>query len=425
MEKTGPKLSPEQQFQILSQGVVDIISEKELMDKLKLKRALRVKAGFDPSKPDIHLGHAILINKLCQFQSAGHEVIFVVGDWTACVGDPSGQNKTRPLLSFAEAKKNSLSYAQQAMGVNFKAPKTLDERGRQIFSFFKKLDPKKTKWVYNSEWIDKISLRKFIISMCSKLTVARQLERKDFSSRYKAGRPIALHEFLYPLLQAYDSVHLKADVEIGGSDQLFNLLLGRSLQEQQGQKPQVALSLPLLEGTDGQQKMSKSLNNAISFNDPPKDIYGKVMKISDQLLSRYIHLFTEGKTNLQELFQSGKLFPKQEKEKLAYLLVCAFYSEAKADEVQREWRKVFSERGLPDHIPKKNIPPVKNVGICQLLKEVGLFPSASSARRGIEAGAVRKNGQKLTDFQEKLNLGPGAEFLLSFGKRKIVRVKVK
>ena len=293
-----------------------------------------------------------------------------------------------------------------------------------MFSFFKKLDSKKTKCVYNSKWLDKLSLRDFILSVSSKFTVARQLERNDFSLRYKGGKPIGLHEFFYPILQAYDSMELKADVELGGTDQLFNLLLGRDLQEQYQQSPQVVLTLPLLEGLDGKQKMSKSLNNAISFNDSPKDIYGKVMKISDDLLIHWWSLFTGGTVNLKEIFQTERLNPKVKKEELAWVLVCALCGEDQADKAQEEFRRIFSNKGLPDQIPEKKIPPVKGLWLCQLIREAGLCSSTSEARRGVLSGAVRKDGEKFSNPQMKLTLKSGDEFLLSFGRRKFIKVKV-
>lgn len=410
---------------------------RELIEKLKKGNPLIIKAGFDPSRPDLHLGHSLVINKLRQFQEFGHEVIFVVGDWTACIGDPSGQNKTRPLISVSEVEKNASSYIEQATRKNFKTKKTLSEDEERILSFFKRLDPEKTKWVYNSKWLDQISLRDFIISISSKFTVARQLERDDFSLRYKGGKPIGLHEFFYPVLQAYDSVELKADVEIGGTDQLFNLLLGRELQEKDGQSPQVVLTLPLLEGLDtkkvnetnwnieGGQKMSKSLGNAICFNDSPKDIYGKVMSVSDQLLIKWWNIFTEGKVNLADIFAKENINPKLKKEELAWLLVCSFYGEEQANQTQSEFTRVFSNRELPSNIPEKHITARQEVWICKLIKELGLCDSTSSARRAIESGAVRRDSNKLTDSKEKLDLRSGDSFLLSFGRRKFLKVKVK
>ena len=365
--KTG---SPEEQYQILSQGVVDLINKEELLNKLKQNRPLKVKAGFDPSRPDIHLGHAILINKLREFQELGHEVFFVVGDFTACVGDPSGQNKTRPVLSFKEAKQNAKSYVEQVTSPNLPIEKELSPEAKSLPSFFKRLDPKKTKCVFNSEWLDKIPLRDFIISISSRFTLAQQLERNDFSLRYKSGKPIGLHELFYPILQACDSMQLKADVEIGGTDQLFNLLLGRDLQEQFrkkqdgeivgklllghdlqeqfGQTPQVIFTLPLLEGLDGSKKMSKSLDNAISFKDSPEEIYGKVMKISDELLIRWWNIFTKGKCDLKKVIQKKNLNPKIKKEELAWIFISSLHGEEKADQAQKNFLKRHVENKLPD-----------------------------------------------------------------------------
>ena len=417
------KLSAEDQYSLLSEGVIDLVNKEEFLKKLKEKKILKVKAGFDPSRPDIHVGHSVLIHKLCQFQELGHEIIFVVGDFTACVGDPSGQNKTRPALSFSEVKSNSKTYIEQATKENFLMPDNLDLDSQRILAFFKRLDLKKTKWVYNSEWFDRLSLRDFILSVSSRFTVARQLERNDFSSRYKEGRPIGLHEFFYPVLQAYDSVQITADVEIGGTDQTFNLLLGRDLQQEYKQSPQIVLTLPLLEGLDGKQKMSKSLNNAISFNDSSKDMYGKIMKISDDLLIRYWDVFTQGRKKLnRNIFQ-----PKQEKEKLAWLLVCSFYGEEQANQTQDEFTRVFSNKGLPDQILEEQDLESKPLGVCELIKKVGLSSSNSEARRAILSGAVKKEGKKLSDPQAIIDLSQkdNKEFLLSFGKRKFKRVNLK
>ncbi|MCY4321392.1 MAG: tyrosine--tRNA ligase [Bdellovibrionaceae bacterium] len=415
------KLTAEQQYNILSSGAVEIINKEEFLEKLKEKKSLKVKAGFDPSRPDIHIGHSVLIHKLCQFQDLGHEVIFVVGDFTACIGDPSGQNKTRPLLSVLEVKDNSQTYIKQATKENFIISEELDSDSQKILSFFKRLDLKKTKWLYNSKWFNKISLRDFILSVASKFTVARQLERNDFSSRYKNRKPIGLHEFFYPILQAYDSVQIEADIEIGGTDQTFNLLLGRDLQQEYKQKPQVVLTLPLLEGLDGKQKMSKSFDNAISFNDSPKDIYGKIMKISDELLIRYWNVFTEGKKDLNK----KNYHPKKEKEKLAWLLVSSFYGEKKAHETQKEFVRIFSNKGLPDQILEEQDIETKEIGICDLLKKIGLESSNSSARRAILSGAVKKDGKKLTDPKIVIDLTKNKEFLLSFGKRNFKRINLK
>ena len=452
LRKLSPDLSPEEQYQRLSFGAVDLIEEKEFKAKLERGKPLKVKAGFDPSRPDLHLGHFILIQKLREFQELGHQVIFVVGDWTACIGDPSMQNRVRPALSFETAKKNAESYMAQATGPPIRLKEAWDEGRKKLLSFFQRLDPAKTTLVYNSKWLDKLSLRDFVTDISSKFTVARQLERDDFSKRWATKKPIGLHEFLYPLFQAYDSLQLKADVEIGGTDQKFNLLLGRKLQLRArggtiggategatrgvtGAKPQTILTLPLLEGLDtGDQseergrKMSKSLNNAIGFKDRVQDIYGKVMSISDALLARWLRHFTlETDRDFEKLFREKTLHPKKEKEKLAWAIVCAFCGEEKAEEAREEFQRVFSKGGLPDQIPEKILPPSgeEPVRLLSLLKSIGLFDSISSARRGIEAGAVKSNGKKLLDREEVLNLKSGDEFLFSFGKRKYIRLKIK
>ncbi len=420
-------LDPKEQLQIISSGVVDFIQKEDFLTKLKENRPLKVKAGFDPSRPDIHLGHSVLVNKLRQFQDLGHEVIFIVGDFTACIGDPSGQNKTRPLLSQTEAKKNAKTYINQVTKKNFKNPKDIDEKTKNLLNCLKRLNSKKTKVLYNSKWLEKISLRKFIIDISSKLTVSRQLERKDFSDRYKSEKPIGLHEFFYPVLQAYDSLEIKADVELGGTDQLFNLLLGRELQEHFNQPPQCILTLPLLEGLDGVQKMSKSLGNAISFSDTPKDVFGKIMKISDELLIRYWTVLTEGRCGSQfkQDIQNKTLNPKRQKELLAWAIVYSLYGDQQAQQAKEEFIRIFSDKGLPDNIPEKVMQPSKGVWICYLIRETGLSSSTSESRRQILAGAIKKDGKKIQDVQQKVDLELGDSFLLSAGKRNFIKVKVR
>ena len=441
--------SPEEQYQTLSHGTIDLIDKDEFLKKLQSKKKLKIKAGFDPSRPDIHLGHSLLINKLRQFQELGHEVVFVVGDWTACIGDPSGQNKTRPALSFEESQRNAKTYKEQATKKNFEAGRALTADSQKVFSFFKRLDFEKTKIVSNSDWLNSLSLRDFILKTASQFTLARQLERDDFKKRFKANQPISLHELFYPILQAYDSVELKADVEIGGTDQLFNLLLGRQLQEGSGQEPQVVLTLPLLEGLDVKkiseenwnlktgQKMSKSLGNAIGFNDSPKDMYGKVMSISDELLIRWWNLFTEGEINLKELFKSKKAHPKDKKAELAWLLVCSFYGEEQADKEQETFRKERSEKALPENIPEHQPHSLsKEKELTELLVDSGLCRSKSEARRKILEGAVRileketatagrDEMKKIKEPQHKIKLQKGQEFVIAVGKRNFRRISVK
>lgn len=432
--------SAEEQLEILCAGTVDLIQKEDLLKKLKQKQSLVIKAGFDPSRPDIHFGHSVLINKLRQFQELGHQVYFIVGDFTACIGDPSGQNKTRPILSHKEAQINAKTYIQQVTQgkktSSFDLEKTrenlqkkslnhsqLEIKLQKIFQFFKKLNPSATKFKYNSQWLSRLSLSSFLIDIASQLTVARQLERNDFENRYKNQKPIGLHEFLYPILQAYDSYQIKADLEIGGTDQLFNLLLGRELQQHKKQSPQCVLTLPLLEGLDGTQKMSKSLDNYISYTDSTQSVYGKMMKISDILLSRYWEVFTEGdKLDTQQL--AGADY-KNLKQALAYTVVASLYSYKEADKTEQEFVKVFSKQELPSDIPSKTISPTKDLWIALFIKELGLCPSTSEAKRQIESGALKKDGKKWMDSKQRLHLQKGDEFLLSLGKRKYLKVIVK
>ena len=463
--KPSQKKSPEEQLEILKTGVVDLIDEKELLKKLKENRSLKIKAGFDPSRPDLHLGHTLVINKLRQFQELGHEVHFVVGDWTACIGDPTGRDKTRPILSRKQVKDQAQTYIQQVtQELHFSVASSSNEKQssfqtrdsmkessdeqshfqeeklRNLYSHLKRLDGDRIKICYNSEFYSgKTSFRNsggnrdalwaFIEEVASRITVNQVLERDDFKERRQSGKPLYLHEFLYPAFQAYDSVALEADVELGGTDQLFNLLLARDLQEKSGQPPQCVLTLPLLEGLDGVQKMSKSLNNFIAFNDTPKEIYGKVMKISDELMYRYWKILAG--VDLSK----GEINPKTEKELLAFGIVFGFYGEDKARKAKGEFQKVFSQKGFPDQIPEKTVKPRKDVWVCHLIVEMGLCASASEARRQIQGGGIkiyRKNdqgiwadGKKLSDHKEKWNLKAGENFRLSCGRRKFVEIKVQ
>ena len=467
--------SPAEQLEILKSGVVDLIDEKELLKKLKEDRPLKVKAGFDPSRPDLHLGHTLVINKLRQFQELGHKVYFVVGDWTACIGDPTGQDKTRPILSRTQVKQQAKTYIQQVTQAsnlpvasfsdgekskfrtfslrrikdNFL--KVFNKSGGKIKSVFrdkklKKLNEnlqrlynnKKLIICYNSDFYKlhknqeketKEALFLFVNEIASKITVDQILNRDDFKKRHNAGKPLYLHEFLYPVFQAYDSVHLEADVELGGTDQLFNFLLARDLQEKFGQSPQCVLTLPLLEGLDGVQKMSKSLDNFIAFNDTPKDIYGKVMKISDDLMRRYWKI-------LADVELSGKeINSKDEKELLAFGIVSGFHGEDKAHQAQEEFQRVFSQGEFPNQIPPKTIKPAEDVWVCRLIVEAGLCASTSEARRHIQGGGIKiyrkdgqgewKDGKKLSDHKEKWDLRAGENFRLSFGRRRFVEIRVQ
>lgn len=404
------KLTAEEQLKLLKQGSVDLISEKELLEKLKKSekdnKPLKIKAGFDPSRPDIHLGHTVVINKMKQFQDLGHTPVFVIGDFTALIGDPTGKNETRPALSPEEVQANAKTYAQQV---------------------FKILDSEKTEVVFNSKWLGAMSSYDFI-RLASQYTVARMLERDDFAKRYKANEAISLHEFLYPLVQGYDSVALRSDVELGGTDQLFNLLVGRDLQKTAGQSSQVVMTMPLLEGLDGVQKMSKSLDNYIAVEDSPRDMFGKTMRVSDDLMIRYYELLTDIKPGeLQTLkngLKDGSLHPRKAKVDLAKFLVTRFHGREQAENAEKEFDRIFVNKGLPDEMPEFEWNKQDGVWICSLLKEVGLAASTSEGRRLIQGGAVEWAGEKIKDPQKKLNLTPG-EYVLKAGKKKFARIRVK
>lgn len=404
-------LSVEEQLRELKKGAVDVVSEAELLNKLKKSvkenKPLRIKAGFDPSRPDLHIGHTVLLNKMRQFQQLGHHVIFLIGDFTGLIGDPTGKNEARPPLSEAEIKTNAQTYARQV---------------------YKVLDREKTEVAYNSTWMMKFTPVDFI-RLASQYTVARMLERDDFTKRYKNETPIHIHELLYPLVQGYDSVALRADVELGGTDQRFNLLVGRELQKSNGQEPQCILTVPILEGLDGVQKMSKSLDNYIAVEDTPREMFGKTMRVSDQLMIRYYELLTdisvEQVAQLKQDIASGKKHPRAVKVELAKTLVARFHSPEAAVRASEEFDRIFVEKGLPDEIPAVDVGPQKGVWICKLMSDMGLAASNSEARRLIEGKAVECDGQKITDPQLKLDLKKGENFVLKAGKKKFVRVQVK
>lgn len=367
-------LKPEAQLKELLKGVEQIISEDNLLTKLiksyKDKKPLVVKAGFDPSRPDLHLGHVVVLNKLKQFQNFGHKVVFLVGDFTSLIGDPSGRNQTRPALSQEEIKINAKTYAQQA---------------------FKVLDKNKTDLKYNSQWLSKLSFQE-ILKLQSHYTVTRMLERDDFKKRFKAEQSISLHEFMYPLIQGYDSVAIKADVELGGTDQIFNLLMGRHLQKIFKQEPQVVISMPLLEGLDGVKKMSKSYDNYISLTDKAMDIFGKTMRLSDTLMLRYYQLLSD--LNIDELktlktnLDLGKKHPKQAKLDLAEFFVSCFYSKEQAQKARLDFDKVFAKKLLPDNIPEQTFKICKQLSIVDFIFSTKLIESKSEIRRLIIAGGV-------------------------------------
>lgn len=403
-------LKPEEQLRLLKKGVVDLEVESELLKKLKWsyenKKPLRIKAGFDPNRPDLHLGHTVLMNKMRQFQELGHHVIFLIGDFTALIGDPTGRNQTRPPLTVDEVKENAKTYARQV---------------------FKILDENKTEIAYNSHWMNKFTAVEFI-RLSAQYTVARMLERDDFSKRYKGGQSISIHEFLYPLVQGYDSVALKSDVELGGTDQRFNLLVGRTMQTSYGQAPQCIMTTPILEGLDGVQKMSKSLDNYIGVEESPREMFGKTMRVSDELMIRYYELLTDMTVDeidqLKSDLKSGKKHPRNVKVDLAKTLITRFHSQSAADNAEREFTEIFVNKGLPDEIPVYNVNSTKEVWICQLMKEAGLTEGTGEAKRLILGKAVEINSEKILDEKLKLELKPGAELIIKAGKKKFVKVVV-
>ena len=397
-------MTTSQQLEILLSGITEVLSEEELEAKLKRGKPLKVKAGFDPTAPDLHLGHTVLLNKLKQFQDFGHEVTFLIGDFTALIGDPSGQNTTRPPLSEEQIQTNVRTYCDQV---------------------FKILDPQKTKIAYNSKWLEKLGTEG-LIRLASKMTVARMLERDDFSKRYVANQSISINEFLYPLLQGYDSVQMKSDVELGGTDQIFNLLVGRQLQKEQGLEPQVVLTMPLLEGTDGQKKMSKSYNNFIAIFDSPKEMFGKILSISDELMWRYYELLSfepfEKIQNLKKDVEVGVVHPKKAKVDLAKEIISRFHGEKAAVQAEREFEEIFVKKGLPDEIAEFEIALGKGVGLLDAMTKSGLVKSNSEARRLVEQGGVKINQEKVINpkhvFEKK------GTFLIQAGKRRFMNVKL-
>ncbi|OGA48192.1 MAG: tyrosine--tRNA ligase [Betaproteobacteria bacterium RIFCSPLOWO2_12_FULL_62_58] len=392
----------EAQLEIIKRGCDELLVESDLAGKLESGHALRVKAGFDPTAPDLHLGHTVLINKLRQLQDLGHHVLFLIGDFTGMIGDPSGKNATRPPLSREEVAQNAGTYTDQV---------------------FRILDREKTEVVFNSAWMDKFSAAD-MIRLAATHTVARMLERDDFSKRYRGSQPIAIHEFLYPLVQGYDSVALKADLELGGTDQKFNLLMGRELQKHFGQPPQVILTMPLLEGLDGVNKMSKSLGNYIGISEPPNEIFGKLMSISDELMWRYIELLSfESPQKINEkkraIEQGGN--PRNVKFDFAKEIVTRFHGLQAAEAAAADFEARFKRDEIPDNIPEvRLISSGDGLAIPQVLKQAGLTASTSEALRMIEQGGVRLNGEKVSD--KTLRLGKGETAILQVGKRKFARV---
>jgi tyrosyl-tRNA synthetase len=393
-------LSPEEQLGIIKRGTVEIIEEQELLKKLKEGRPLKVKAGFDPTAPDLHLGHTVLLQKLRQFQQLGHEVYFVIGDFTAMIGDPTGRSETRPPLSREEVLENAKTYEHQV---------------------FKILDPEKTNIVFNSTWLSELGTDG-IIKLAGKYTVARMLERDDFSKRFKEGIPIYIHEFIYPLLQGYDSVFLKADVELGGTDQKFNLLVGRDLQRAFGQEPQVCITLPLLVGLDGVRKMSKSYQNYIAIQEEPESMFGKIMSISDDLMWDYYTLLTDYTEEEIEDFKKN-LHPMEAKKKLAHFIVERFHGKEQADKALEFFVKTFSQREFPEDAPIIEVPYGLKRRAYELLFELGIEGSKNSARRVVEGGGLRINGTKVEDPNQEIEIKE--ELRLQVGKKRFYRVVPK
>ncbi len=387
----------------LKRGTVEILVAADLARKLARGRALRVKAGFDPTAPDLHLGHTVLLNKMRQFQDRGHEAIFLIGDFTGMIGDPSGKNVTRKPLDRDQVLANARTYQEQ---------------------IFKVLDPARTRIAFNSQWMDRMSSAE-LIRLASRHTVARMLERDDFHKRYAAGQPIAIHEFLYPLVQGYDSVALEADVELGGTDQKFNLLVGRQLQESFGQEPQVVITMPLLEGLDGVQKMSKSLGNYIGITEPANEIFGKLMRISDELMWRYYELLSlRSLAEIEALRRAvaGGANPRDVKMQLAAEIVTRFHDAASARAAEQDFIARFRHGALPAEIPECRVSTggAAAIGVSTVLREAGLTASTSEARRMIRQGAVRIDGERVEDFERELNAG--ASVVIQVGKRRVARV---
>lgn len=385
----------------LKRGVEDIYSEADLIEKLKENRPLRVKLGADPTAPDIHLGHTVVLNKLRQFQNFGHEVIFLIGDFTATVGDPSGKNATRPSLSREDVLRNAETYKEQ---------------------IFKILDPQKTRIVFNSDWLGELGTVG-MIRLASNYTVARMLERDDFKKRFANQQSIAIHEFIYPLLQGHDSVALEADVELGGTDQTFNLLIGRELQKSAGQKPQVAMTLPLLVGLDGEKKMSKSLGNYIGVTEAPSEMFGKIMSISDELMWDWYNLLSfRPLTEIAQLkaeVEAGKN-PRDVKILLAKEIIARFHNEEAANAAEQEFINRFQKGAMPDEMPEFTFEG--EIGLATLLKEAGLVPSTSEAIRSAQQGGVKIDGEKVDEVRQNAQKGT---FVYQVGKRKFARVTVK
>lgn len=403
--ETSYKAEARRQLELIERGAAEIVPRDELLNKLEISvrdgNPLRIKLGLDPTAPDIHLGHTVVLNKLRQFQDLGHEVHLIIGDYTGRIGDPSGKSETRKQLSEEEIMTNARTYQEQ---------------------IYKVLDKEKTIMHFNSDWLKPLQLID-VLQLAAKYTVARMMERDDFEKRYKEGLPIGVHEFMYPLMQGYDSVALQSDVEMGGTDQKFNLLVGRHLLREYGFAPQVALMMPILEGTDGVQKMSKSLGNYIAVNDEPYEMFGKTMSISDSLICRYFELLTRVPMNeiktMQSQMDSGQLNPRDAKMKLAVELISIFHSRQDAIEAMERFILVYSQRDIPEDIPEIQVVDTE-VWLPKFFMEHSLVSSTSEGRRMIQQGAVRVNGEK----QEKEDLQLSEGMVIQIGKRKFIRIEI-
>lgn len=397
--------TPTEALALIRRGTDEILLEAELAERLQSGRRLRIKAGFDPTAPDLHLGHTVLINKLRQFQELGHEILFLIGDFTGMIGDPTGKTVTRPPLTREQVSENAKTYQQQ---------------------IFKILDPAKTEIVFNSKWMGAMQAAD-LIQLAARHTVARMLERDDFHKRYSSGQPIAIHEFLYPLIQGYDSVALRADIELGGTDQKFNLLVGRELQKQYGQTPQVVLTMPLLEGLDGVNKMSKSLGNYIGINEPAEEMFGKLMSISDSLMWRYFELLSfESIATIQKWREevATGLNPRDVKFRLASEIVSRFHGLQAGPNAQAAFIARFQQGVVPDNMPELHLKaPKGSMSISHVLKEAGLTAGTSEAVRLIRQGGVRLDGEKVED--PALEIEAGATHVLQVGKRKFARIALE
>lgn len=399
------KTEIDKQLEVMKRGAAELISEEELAKKLKGGKPLRIKAGFDPTAPDLHLGHTVVMQKLKQFQDLGHKVIFLLGDFTARIGDPSGQDETRPSLSEEVIRKNAKTYVDQAAKI---------------------LDMNEAEIRFNSEWLGKMSVIEFA-ELGKKQTVARMLERDDFKTRMQQGRDITLLEFYYPLMQAQDSVALRADVELGGTDQIFNLLMGRTIQKRSGQEPQVVMTMPLLVGTDGVQKMSKSYGNYVGITERPREIFGKIMSISDDLMWNYYELLSDlSLAEIEELKEElvvGRLHPKVAKENLAMEIVARFHSEGDAIRARDEFERLFTKKGRPDEIEERTVVAAsEHVLLADIIVDAGFCKSKTEARHMIEQGAVEVDGEKIDDIKSVVRT---ENFELKVGKRRFARVSLK